>query len=332
MTPDEYCQQKAAASGSSFYYSFLFLPPDKRRAITAFYAFCREVDDVVDECSDAGVARTTLGWVRELNGNFARLAHYPHDEAMLRTADELGILLWAEVPVYWTIDWENPTTLALARRQLTEMITRDRNRAAVILWSVANETPRDPDPEHGPRLSFLHALVDHVHASDSTRLVTAALEHRYAGPHTIVLDDPLGKYLDVLGNNEYIGWYDGTPEKADSVEWKSAFDKPLIMSEFGGGARQSYHGNADTRFTEEYLSRVYRHQLPMLSRIPALAGMTPWILKDFRSPRRPLPDIQDYFNRKGLISERGEKKDAFFLLQGFYAELKDRGPDRSGGR
>jgi phytoene synthase len=64
MTPDQYCQDKAAASGSSFYYSFLFLPKEKRRAIIALYAFCREVDDVVDECSDENVARTTLNWWR----------------------------------------------------------------------------------------------------------------------------------------------------------------------------------------------------------------------------------------------------------------------------
>ncbi len=65
MTPDEYCQQKAVASGSSFYYSFLFLPPERRRAITALYAYCREVDDVVDECTDAGVARVKLAWWRD---------------------------------------------------------------------------------------------------------------------------------------------------------------------------------------------------------------------------------------------------------------------------
>ncbi|MGO8756451.1 MAG: presqualene diphosphate synthase HpnD [Gallionellaceae bacterium] len=72
MTPDQYCQQRAAASGSSFYYSFMFLPPDKRRAITALYAFCREVDDVVDECSDENVARTTLAWWR---GQVAAIYH-----------------------------------------------------------------------------------------------------------------------------------------------------------------------------------------------------------------------------------------------------------------
>ena len=74
MSPDEYCQQKAAQSGSSFYYSFLFLPPERRRAITALYAFCREVDDTVDDCTDEAVARTKLAWWRKeiaamLNGN-----------------------------------------------------------------------------------------------------------------------------------------------------------------------------------------------------------------------------------------------------------------------
>src|SRR5260221_14773619 len=64
MTPDQYCQQKAAQSGSSFYYSFLFLPPERRRAITALLAFCSEVGDVVDECTDVGVARVKLAWWR----------------------------------------------------------------------------------------------------------------------------------------------------------------------------------------------------------------------------------------------------------------------------
>ena len=72
MTPDQYCQQKAAASGSSFYYSFLFLPPERRRAITALYAFCREVDDVVDEATDENVARIKLAWWRTEIGQLFR--------------------------------------------------------------------------------------------------------------------------------------------------------------------------------------------------------------------------------------------------------------------
>jgi 15-cis-phytoene synthase len=83
MTPDEYCQKRAAASGSSFYYSFLFLPPEQRRAITALYAFCREVDDVVDECRDVGVARAKLQWWREELGRaFDGTSQHPVTRAL----------------------------------------------------------------------------------------------------------------------------------------------------------------------------------------------------------------------------------------------------------
>jgi len=83
MTPDEYTQQKAAASGSSFYYSFVFLPAEKRRAITALYAFCREVDDVVDEVADIGVARTKLAWWRtEVANLFAGHPQHPVTKAL----------------------------------------------------------------------------------------------------------------------------------------------------------------------------------------------------------------------------------------------------------
>ena len=83
MTPEQYCHDKAARSGSSFYYSFLFLPPERRRAITALYAFCREVDDVVDECADTAVARTKLAWWRsEIAATFAGSAQHPVAQAL----------------------------------------------------------------------------------------------------------------------------------------------------------------------------------------------------------------------------------------------------------
>ena len=84
MTPEQYCQDKAAKSGSSFYYSFLFLPPARRLAITALYAFCREVDDIVDECTDTEVARTKLAWWRkEIAGTFAGSAQHPVSQALI---------------------------------------------------------------------------------------------------------------------------------------------------------------------------------------------------------------------------------------------------------
>ncbi|MGA2771427.1 MAG: glycoside hydrolase family 2 TIM barrel-domain containing protein [Bryobacteraceae bacterium] len=262
-------------------------------------------------------ARTLLGWAKEMGCNFVRLAHYPHNENMVREADRLGLMVWSETPVYWTILWENPETFANASNQLAESIARDKNRASIVLWSVANETPVGE-----ARTAFLRKLAGQVRALDPTRLVTAALLHHNDGGaaegNTDLLDDPLGADLDVLGCNEYLGWYDGLPDKADHMDYKTIYTKPLIMSEFGADALYGLHGDPLTRWTEEYQENVFRHQVGMLRRIPFLRGTSPWVLMDFRSPRRTLPDIQDFFNRKGLVSVRGGKKKAFYVMQEFY--------------
>ncbi|HSD45323.1 MAG TPA: glycoside hydrolase family 2 TIM barrel-domain containing protein [Pyrinomonadaceae bacterium] len=263
-------------------------------------------------------ALTLLGWAKELGANFVRLAHYPHNEFIVREADRMGIMVWSEIPVYWTIQWENPATLENARNQLSEMIARDKNRAAVVIWSVANETPLSD-----ARLTFLKNLVARARELDPTRLLSAAMERHYIDATTQMIDDPLGEFLDVLGCNEYVGWYDGLPAKADGLQWRSKYQKPLIMSEFGGDALYGHHGDALTRWTEEYQESIYQHQISMLKKIPFLRGTAPWILMDFRSPRRPLPKIQDYWNRKGLVSNRGEKKKAFYVLRDWYQELSN---------
>lgn len=271
-------------------------------------------------------ARTLLGWAKELGCNFVRLAHYPHNEAMLRMADQMGLLVWAEVPVYWTIQWDNPHTLHNAENQLNEMIARDHNRAALIIYSVANETPISD-----ARNRFLRQLIQDAHSADSTRLVSAALQSNQLANRdrmTIRINDPIASDLDVLGNNEYVGWYVGRPEDTDSIDWTSEFGKPMIMSEFGGDALFGYHGEARARWTEEYQENLYEHQIAMLKRIPFLRGMSPWVLKDFRSPRRTLPRFEDYFNRKGLLSDHGEKKKSFFVLQKFYRELQNTPPPK----
>jgi beta-glucuronidase len=265
-------------------------------------------------------ARTLLGWAKELGCNFVRLAHYPHNEAMLRVADQMGVLVWEEVPVYWTIQWENPATLSNAENQLNELITRDRNRAALIIYSVANETPISD-----ARNRFLSQLIQQAHSGDPTRLVSAALQEdevQDGGRLSIRLNDPIANELDVMGGNEYIGWYGHSISDLDTTDWSSKYDKPMILSEFGADALFGNHGDAQTRWTEEYQESLYQHQIAMLKRIPFLRGTTPWILKDFRSPRRTLPGIEDYFNRKGLVSDHGEKKKAFFVLQKFYQELQ----------
>jgi len=265
-------------------------------------------------------AQTLLSWAKDLGCNFVRLAHYPHNEAMLRMADQMGVMVWAEIPVYWNIQWENPRTLNSAENQLKEMMTRDHNRASLIIYSMANETPIS-----GMRNRFIRRLIQDAHFADPTRLVSAALQSQetvHGERTTVSILDPIARDLDVLGNNEYIGWYTHQPADADFMDWTSKYSKPLIMSEFGGDARFGYHADALTRWSEEYQENLYRHQIAMLKRIPFLRGVTPWVLKDFRSPRRTLPGIEDYFNRKGLVTEHGEKKKAFFVLQKYYREVQ----------
>ncbi len=259
-------------------------------------------------------AETLLGWAKEMGCNYVRLAHYPHDETMLRAADRMGVLVWSENPVYWALGFDNPKVLAKAEQQLDEEINTSRNHAAIILWSMANETPNN-----ATRTEFIETLATRARSMDATRLITAALLVRAEG-HTKIVDDPLGQALDVIGVNEYIGWYEGRPDSADTTEWKIDYQKPLIVSEFGGGAKAGLHGGENERWTEEYQANIYRHQLPMLNKIPQLRGMSPWVLMDFRSPNRPLAGIQDEFNRKGLISDQGQKKQAFYVLQKAYKD------------
>lgn len=263
-------------------------------------------------------AQTLFGWAKELGCNFVRLAHYPHNENEIRLADRVGLLVWSEIPVYWDIDWKNPSTLASAEAQLRDMIARDRNRASIIFWSLSNETPVDP-----ARTEFLKRLAEDARQLDSTRLITSALNRtEKTGPNRRSLNDPIGQYLDVLGLNEYVGWYEGRPEDADTIAWSTAYPKPLLVTEFGADAAFGKRGDTGERWTEEYQANLYVHQLNMVKKIPGLAGLSPWVLMDFHSPRRPLPGIQDYFNRKGLVSNQGDHKQAFFVLQKYYREVQ----------
>lgn len=260
-------------------------------------------------------AEKLLGLAKELGCNFVRLAHYPHNEAMTRAADRLGILVWSEVPVYWTINWENPDTYQNAENQVTDMIRRDANRASIIIWSLANETPVSE-----ARTKFLGNLAKKARELDGTRLLSAAMEKHSKpnAPNTSIVEDPLSEFLDIVAFNQYTGWYDGLPDKCAKISWEIPYEKPVFISEFGGDAKQGLHGDKKQRWTEEFQEDLYRQTIPMLEKINGFSGMSPWILVDFRSPKRALPGIQDGFNRKGLISSDGVKKKAFFTLQEYY--------------
>jgi beta-glucuronidase len=269
-------------------------------------------------------AEALLGLARDgLHANFVRLAHYPHGEPMLRVADRMGLIVWSEIPVYWRIAFDDPAVLEKTRRMLAEMILRDRNRASIALWSIGNETPVSD-----ARTSFMRQLARDVRTLDPDRLVTAALltgREQRGDRQVVTLADPLAGTVDVLAVNTYFGWY-GDDRLGDigALGWDLPADRPFLFSEFGAGARAGLHADGEPgKFTEEYQAEYYRATLAMAEGIPTLAGMSPWILKDFRSPRRQLPGVQDGWNRKGLVSETGERKQAFAVLAEWYGRAKD---------
>ena len=263
-------------------------------------------------CNSAEDADTLLAWAKDLGCNFMRLAHYPHNEHAIREAERKGVLLWEEIPCYWTIDWKNEKTFANAKRQLQDMIGRDKNRANVIVWSVANETPHSAE-----RDKFLSELAKFAKTEDDTRLISMAMEVTGQSNYVNRLNDNMNKYVDIISFNEYIGWYRDVND-APKMKWEVPYDKPVIISEFGGGAVAGLHGSKNERWTEEFQENLYKENLDMLSKIEGLSGMTPWVLKDFRSPRRINPVVQKDFNRKGLVSDKGKRKKAFYVLKEWY--------------
>ncbi|MBQ6187019.1 MAG: beta-glucuronidase [Prevotella sp.] len=260
-------------------------------------------------------AHTLLSWAKELGCNFVRLVHYPHNEYMVREAERMGIMVWSEIPVYWELTWDNPATYVNAEHQLHDMIARDHNRANVIIWSIANETPRIE-----ARNNFLSRLSRYAHNMDSTRLVSLAMEVQSASNYVNRLQDDLNEYVDVISFNQYIGWYRDIHD-APLMKWEVPYNKPVIVSEFGGGAKYGLHGEKNLRWSEEFQENLYIENLAMLEKIDGLSGTTPWVLKDFYSPRRQLAGVQDYHNVKGVVSDNGEKKKAFFVLRDWYKRM-----------
>lgn len=258
----------------------------------------------------------------ELGVNFVRLAHYQHDEHMVREADRRGILTWCELPVYWGIAFDQPHVLENALEQLEELVTRDRGRASTIFWSMANETL--PGTE---RTAFLRSLADRARQLDPTRLISAALLTLPTADQAQYVDDPLGEVVDVVAINQYLGWYYGDRELIPSTTWSTPFGKPVIFTEMGGGAKYGNHGDDQQIWTEEFQAAIYAAHIQMVEANRSdtgggpVAGMSPWILKDFRAPVRVLPGIQDGYNRKGLVSEEGEHKLAFDVLRAYYASI-----------
>jgi len=258
-----------------------------------------------------------LSEAKALGCNMIRLAHYPQNEYIVRTAEKMGFLLWEEIPIWQGIDFENESTKQKAGKMIREMVARDKNRCALAFWGVANET----QPSES-RNAFIRHLIATCRAMDTTRLITAAFDLvRFDKEKEIfVMDDPFIKELDVVAVNKYLGWYHTWPVSPDRAVWDVAKGQPLIISEFGGEALYGKTGEKDvvSSWSEDYQATLYKNNLEMFKHIPNLRGTSPWVLFDFRSPFRFHPTNQDGWNRKGLVSDQGYRKKAWYLMKEYY--------------
>ncbi len=279
--------------------------------------FHEEIPQRLGRAYSAADAAMILSEVRALGCNFIRTAHYPQNEHIVRTAEKLGILIWEEIPLWQGIEFTNPTVLHKAETMLREMIYRDKNRAGIIIWSIANETRPSES-----RDKVLTNLITLAHDLDDTRLVGAAFDNPTYDPasSTVRLNDKISQAVDVVGVNKYFGWYTSFPTEPEKIHWDVASNKPLIMSEFGCEALYGQHGSPDVAhsWSEEYQEEIYRKNLTLFKNIPNLRGTCPWVLFDFRSPTRCHPKFQDGWNRKGLVSDKGQRKKAWWVMKNFY--------------
>jgi len=266
------------------------------------------------------------GKAKELGCNFVRLAHYSQNEYILDECDKKGLLVWEEIPAWQGITFSDPDVQKLAKSMFNEMFNRDKNRGCIIIWSIANETRSSAKN----RNNFLISFIDRVHSIDNTRLVAAAFGHLHQDPENKFLygsvdKDPLIPYLDVVGINSYNGWYKPWPGDPSKIRWELSEGLPLIVSEFGAGGIYGNHQDQDdvNGWSEDYMGDTYRKDLIMIEQLPNLCGIAPWALFDFRNPGYSQARYQQGWNRKGLISQYGEKKQAWYIMHEFYEQVKN---------
>lgn len=287
-------------------------------------SFHEEIPQRMGRATSEADATMLLSEAKALGVNMIRLAHYPQNEYTVRLAEKMGFVLWQEIPIWQGIDFKDASTLAKAKNMLTEMLNRDKNRCAVGFWGVANETK--PSAE---RNAFLMSLLETGKAIDTSRLYTAAFDLVFFDNdrQLFTMNDSFTENLDVVAVNKYMGWYHPWPLSPAESVWDVVPDKPLIISEFGGEALYGQAGSRDvvSSWSEDYQARLYEDNLRMFDNIPNLAGVSPWILFDFRSPFRFHPTNQEGWNRKGLVSDRGQRKKAWYIMHYYYEKKRKEG-------
>ena len=286
-------------------------------------------------------SRQELAQIKAAGFNFIRLGHYPQADAVLDTCDELGIIVWEEIP--WCRggiggDWFKEQ----ARTMLREMVAQHFNHPSIVFWGLGNELDWEsehPDTNDDDVVAFLAELHDLSHQLDPSRLTAL---RRY---------DRGAEIVDVYSPSIWSGWYRGRYEDYETIllDAMSRFPR-LIHTEWGGDshvgrhntgphlrrqiANQTSHeenpgvalstegeprGSLDSDWSESYMLDLMEWHLQVQNRLPNLAGTAQWVFKDFGTPLRPENPIP-YVNQKGLVDRSGRPKDVYYLFQAYQTD------------
>lgn len=253
--------------------------------------------------------QTDVALIRELGATTVRLAHYQHDQRFYDLCDEVGLVVWAEIP---QITVFLPGAVDNARDQLTELIVQNRHHASIVCWGLSNEiTLAGAGDDVLAAHRELNALA---HRLDPTRLTAMA------NLFLLETDHPLVTVPDVMSYNLYFGWYVGEVEDNDT--WLDDFhrsypDVPIGLSEYGADANPAYQSPVPTKgdYTESYQALYHEHLISMIEQRPWLWATHVWNLADFGSAGRDEGGVAGR-NQKGLVTfDRTLKKDAFYVYK-----------------
>ena len=254
--------------------------------------------------------RKDLITMKRLGFNALRSSHNFHDESIMELADELGVLILEEIPIYWMIEFSNPKVLKLGLKMIKTLTDRDYNHPSVIMWSLANEIP--VENKHCQRV--MKVLYEYANRLDDSRIVTHVTARLFG--------DPLRKYSDVACLNMYFGWYLLSEKNINLILElirPNAPNKPFFITEFGAGAKFGFHSEELAKFTEEKQASILSHSIKIFNSKNWIQGHFIWIYRDFKSPLRT-NKYQKGFNRKGIVSEKNELK----LIAKAYNNIKDK--------
>lgn len=283
---------------------------------------------------------------KELGVNFLRCAHYPYADIFARAMDRAGLLWWEEVPAYWLLNMAQPDQTRRACGMMRETVCRDWNRAGLIVWSVSNECCyMDPeDPTHN-NYDYWRQIVPMVRELDPSRLLSCAEAQNFvvARPiwdpkqadefHRRQEDVPYWRpghtdewyaMFDILSAN----FYPRTREEMEAVfsgfvHTLAPYEKPLMLSEFGGQSLRGATADPDLLGSEQRHAAILRDAYDIFKTLPEIVGLSPWCLVDVRVPQhwRWYNDGKAVF-RYGFCDENWKPKAAFHALKECIADLK----------